>query len=217
MTLVGCPFPCKRIGVSRHPKEGGVEPRFKKCDVRPDVAVMSLLGRLRTSSLLARFGAISLVLTVAVGAVLASVLSTAIENRARQQAEDAALMAVRLGVQQEFTQADLAEGFAAERLAAVEASIDEAAEEFGTASDGLAACDPIELKIFNRKRTIVYHSENPDLVGKTSESDDLGAALEGDVVSGFAHSADDGASSENGDRRLLEVYVPIQYAGADGP
>src|SRR5829696_6443035 len=155
------------------PKEGGLDVRFKKCDVRPDVAVMSLLGRLRTTSLLARFGAISLVLTVAVGGVLASVLSNAIAERARQQAEDAALMAVRLGVQQSFTQADLAEGFAAERLAAVEASIDEAADDFGTASEELAAFDPIELKIFNRNRTIVYHSENPDLVGKTSESEEL--------------------------------------------
>jgi diguanylate cyclase (GGDEF)-like protein len=178
---------------------------------------MSLLGRLRNTSLLARFGTISLVLTMAVGAVLASVLSTAIEDRARQQAEDAALMGVRLGLQPALTQADLAEGFDAERLSAVEASIDEAAEEFGTASDELAAFDPIELKIFNRERTIVYHSQNPELVGKSSESDELGAALEGDLVSGFAHSADDGAGSEDGDHRLLEVYVPIQYAGADGP
>jgi diguanylate cyclase (GGDEF)-like protein len=178
---------------------------------------MSLLGRLRNTSLLARFGAISLVLTLAVGAVLASVLSTAIEDRARQQAEDAALMAVRLGLQPEFTPADLSEGFAAERLAGVEESIDEAAEEFGATSGESAAFHPIELKIFNRDRTIVYHSEDPDLVGKTSESDELGAALDGNVVSGFAHSADDGTGSENGDRRLLEVYVPIQYAGAARP
>jgi diguanylate cyclase (GGDEF)-like protein len=177
---------------------------------------MILLGRLRNTSLLVRFAAISLVLTLAVGGVLASVLSTAIEDRARQQAEDAALMAVRLGVQPAFTQADLAEGFDTERLAGVEESVDEAAEEFAT-NVGPAAFQPIELKIFNRTRTIVFHSENPDLVGKTSESDDLGTALQGKVVSGFAHSADDGTGSEDGDRRLLEVYVPIEYPGADGP
>ena len=36
-------------------------------------------------------------------------------------------------------------------------------------------------------------------------------------MSGFAHSADDSASSEEGDIRLLEVYVPLQYDGAERP
>ncbi|MDP5184610.1 EAL domain-containing protein [Blastococcus sp. BMG 814] len=178
---------------------------------------MRLLHRLRGTSLLARFGAVSLLLTFAVGAVLSSVLSTAIENRARQQAEDAALMAVRLGLQPQFTPADLAEGFEADRLADVEDALDDAAEEFGTAGLSLAAFDPIELKIFNRDRTIVYHSENPELVGETSGSGELGAALDGYVVSGFAHSADDSATSEDGAHQLLEVYVPMQYDGADSP
>ncbi|SEK49154.1 diguanylate cyclase (GGDEF) domain-containing protein [Blastococcus sp. DSM 46786] len=178
---------------------------------------MSLLHRLRGTSLLARFGAVSLLLTFAVGAVLSSVLSTAIENRARQQAEDAALMAVRLGLQPQFTPVDLAEGFEAERLADVESAVNDAAEEFGTAGLSLAAFDPIELKIFNRDRTIVYHSENPELVGETSGSGELGAALDGYVVSGFAHSADDSATSEDGTHQLLEVYVPMQYDGADSP
>ena len=178
---------------------------------------MSLFRRLRTTSLLTRFGVVSLVLTIAVGAVLSSVLSDAIEARARQQAEDAALMAVRLGLQPQVTAADLRNGFDAERLADVEEAVDEAAEEFGTADPGLAAFDPVELKIFDRDRTIVYHSENPELVGETSHSGELGAALAGYVVSGFAHSADDGAGSEDGDRRLLEVYVPLQYDGAGHP
>ena len=178
---------------------------------------MSLLRRLRTTSLLTRFGVVSLVLTIAVGAVLSSVLSGAIEARARQQAEDAALMAVRLGLQPQFTPADLRDGFDVERLADVEEAVDEAAEEFGTADAGLAAFDPVELKIFDRDRTIVFHSENPELVGETSRSGELGAALTGYVVSGFAHSADDGAGSEDGDHRLLEVYVPLQYDGAEHP
>src|SRR5687768_6602710 len=109
---------------------------------------MSLLRRLRSTSLLTRFGAISLLLTVAVGAVLSSVLGTAIENRARQQAEDAALMAVRLGLQPQVTPSDLAAGFDAARLAGVQGAVDDAAEEFGTSGRTLAAFDPIELKIF---------------------------------------------------------------------
>ena len=134
---------------------------------------MSLLRRLRGTSLLTRFGAISLLLTIAVGAVLSSVLGSAIEDRARQQAEDAALMAVRLGLQPQFTRADLTYGFEAERLADVEEAVDDAADEFGTGGHALAAFDPIELKIFDRNRTILSHSESPELVGENSQSGEL--------------------------------------------
>jgi diguanylate cyclase (GGDEF)-like protein len=178
---------------------------------------MALLRRLRSTTLLTRFGVISLLLTIAVGAVLSSVLSTSIEDRARQQTEDAALMAVRLGLQPHFTTADLTDGFGAELLAPEEEIVDAAAQQFGAAGATLAAFDPIELKIFNRDRTIVYHSENPELVGEISRSGELRSALAGYVVSGFAHSADDGARSEDGERQLLEVYVPLQYDGADRP
>jgi diguanylate cyclase (GGDEF)-like protein len=177
---------------------------------------MSLLRRLHGASMLIRFGGISLLLTLAVGVALSSVLSTAIEDRARQQAEDAALMAVRLGLQPQITQADLAEGFAGDRLTAVDAVVDDAAEQFGAARK-LAAFDPVELKIYDADRTILYHSDSPELVGETSHSGELGAALGGYVVSGFASSADDGAGSEDGAHQLLEVYVPLQYDGSARP
>ena len=99
----------------------------------------------------------------------------------------------------------------------MEEVVDDASDQFGTANTTLAAFDPIELKVFGADRTILYHSEHPELVGETSQSGELGAALDGYVVSGFAHSADDSAGSEDGDRQLLEVYVPLQYAGADHP
>jgi len=124
---------------------------------------------------------------------------------------------VRLGLQPQFTQADLADGFDAGRLARVEEAVDDAAEQFGTVGHKLAAFDPIELKIYAADRTILYHSESPELVGQTSSSGELGAALAGYVVSGFAHSADDGAGSEDGEHQLLEVYVPLQYDGAARP
>src|SRR4051812_21986226 len=178
---------------------------------------MTFFRRLRSTSLLTRFGVISLLLTFAVGVVLSSVLSTVIEDRARQQAEDAALMAVRLGLQPQLTRADLADGFDADRLARVDDAVDAAAEEFGTVGHELAAFDPVELKIFDADRRILYHSESPELVGQTSQSGELGAALDGHVVSGFTHTADDSAGSEDGEHQLLEVYVPLQYAGADRP
>ena len=59
------------------------------------------LRRLRGTSLLTRFATLSLLMTIAVGVVLSGLL--VIEDRARQQAEDAALMAVRLGLQPQFS------------------------------------------------------------------------------------------------------------------
>ena len=86
-------------------------------------------------------------------------LGTAIEDRARQQAEDAALMAVRLGLQPQFSRTTSPVA-SASRLIDVE-EVDAASDQFGTAGETLAAFDPIELKIFGRDRTILYHSESP--------------------------------------------------------
>ncbi|MBJ7453310.1 MAG: EAL domain-containing protein [Blastococcus sp.] len=178
---------------------------------------MEPLRRLRATSLLTRFAVLSLLLTVAVGVVLSSTLAGVIEDRARQQAEDAALMAVRLGIQPQFTRADLAGGFDAERLAGVEQTVNDASEEFGERGTTLAAFDPVELKVFGADRRILYHSEHPELVGETSSSGELRSALQGYVISGFAHSADDSTGSEDGAHQLLEVYVPLQYDGVPEP
>jgi diguanylate cyclase (GGDEF)-like protein len=166
--------------------------------------------------MLARFGAISLLLTLAVGLVLSSVLSSAISERAREQAEWTVIVTVRLGLQPQLTPEDLANGFDAERLAGVERAIKAAAGNLQAGGRQLDDLDPVELTIYNRDRTIVY-SEEHESIGTTSTSEELGAVLNGEVVSGFSSSAGDGAGSENGTRQLLEVYVPIQYEGSDSP
>jgi diguanylate cyclase (GGDEF)-like protein len=176
---------------------------------------MRHLRRLRTPSLLARFGAISLVLTIAVGWVLASVLGDAIAERARQQAEWTAIVTVRLGLQPQLTPEDLADGFDVTRLAAVDEAVE--AAKANLQGDGrLDDLDPVELKIFNRERTVVY-SDEEDVIGSVSRSDELDDVLAGKVASGFSHSVDDGSGSEDGERVFLEVYVPVQYAGSATP
>jgi diguanylate cyclase (GGDEF)-like protein len=175
---------------------------------------MRLLRRLSATSLLTRFGFVSLLVTVVVGAVLSSVLSNAIAERAREQAESTVAVTVRLGIQPQLSLQELVNGFDADQLARVERSVDAAAADLQA---GRPTEDPVELKIFNRERTVVYHSENRDVIGTTSQSEELTEALTGTVVSGFAHSADDSDGSEAGDRQLLEVYVPIQYEGSTSP
>ncbi len=177
---------------------------------------MSLFRRLRATSLLTRFGVVSLVLTIALGAVLSSLLSNAIAERAREQAEWTAIVTVRLGVQPQLTPTDLARGFDAERLARVEKAVVAAGDRLQAEGRQLDDLDPVELNIFNRDRTVVYSSERED-IGATSTSDELDEVLAGEVVSGFSHSADDSAGSEDGERVMLEVYVPVQYEGSAAP
>jgi diguanylate cyclase (GGDEF)-like protein len=176
---------------------------------------MTLLRRVRNASLLVHFGAIGLVLTIVVGMVLAFVLSTVIAERAREQAEWTALVTVRLGLQPQLTPEDLEHGFGSRVLADVDRAVRAAAEEQrdGAGLDGL---DPVGLKIYDRGGTILY-SHDDETTGQVSTSDDLAVALAGRVVSGFAHTDDDGSGSEDGERQLLEVYVPLQYEGRSRP
>ena len=176
---------------------------------------MRALRRLRESSLLVRFGALGLVLTLGVGFVLAQVLSTAIEKRGLEQAEWTVVGTVRLGLQPQLTPGLIATGIDPARMAAVERAIAEAADNLRDGDD-LDDLDPVALKIFNRDRTIVW-ADDPSLIGRTSSSHELADALTGEVVSGFSHSHDDSSASEVGDPRMLEVYVPIQYSGWSAP
>jgi diguanylate cyclase (GGDEF)-like protein len=176
---------------------------------------MRLVRRLQGSSLLARFSVLGLLLTLAVGLVLAHVLSSAILTRAQEQAEWTVISTVRLGLQPQLTPADLASGFDPQRLAEVDLAIDQAADNLRD-GENLGDLDPVALKIFNRDRTIVW-ADDRALIGETSSSSELREALAGDVVSGLSHSHDDSSTSEDGDARMLEVYVPIQYEGWSAP
>ena len=95
---------------------------------------MWLLRRLRGTSLLTRFATVSLLMTIAVGVGLSSLQAAVIEDRARQQAEDAALMAVRLGLQPHFTRAELVDGFDADLLAQEEQVVHDAQGQLLTGS-----------------------------------------------------------------------------------
>ena len=176
---------------------------------------MRLVRRLRGSSLLVRFAVLSLVLTLGVGVLLAHVLTSTIEDRAREQAEWTVVGTVRLGLQPHLTPTDLAHGFEPERLASVDRTIAEAADN-PDRGGVLGDLDPVALKIYGADGLIVW-ADDPSLIGQRSTSDDLAAALRGEVVSEFAHDHADGADSDAGDRQVLEVYVPLRYEGWPDP
>src|SRR4051812_32048255 len=176
---------------------------------------MEWIRRIRGSGLLARFAVISAVLTAAVGLVLSQVLSEAIAQRAREQAEWTATVTVRMGVQSQFSRTDLANGFDPTRLATVEGAVRSAQADLARSPSAVTDLDPVRLKIMNLAGTIVY-SDDHELIGTRSDSDELPEALRGSVVSGFAESSTEEGSGD-GDRRLLEVYVPVQFADANAP
>ncbi|WP_104522605.1 putative bifunctional diguanylate cyclase/phosphodiesterase [Blastococcus atacamensis] len=176
---------------------------------------MTVLGRLRGTGLLVRFGVLSMVLTVGLGVVLGSVLSNAIVDRAREQAEWTAIVTVRLGLQPQLDRADLEEGFDVARLARVENAVRAAGDKLQASGRQLDDLDPVELKIYNRAGAIVY-SDDHSIIGTRSESAELRQALGGQVVSGLENSVDDSDTADAAPE-LLEVYVPVQYAGSDRP
>ena len=171
---------------------------------------MDLYVRLRGSSLLARFAAASLVLTVAVGLVLSVALSDLVTDRARQQAESAVVLAVRLGLQPQLRPTDFTDGFDPARLEHVEEALH---REAGTEVNSLDDLDPVTIKMFNRDGLLVY-SDQRQLVGKQVDSPDLRAALAGRVLSKFTSPRLEEEGSGGRDTRLLEVYVPVQYDGS---
>ncbi len=193
---------------------GGGRAPLKDGDGGSDLSGMALLRRLAPGSLLTRFAVISAVLTVGLGLVLFHVHSDAIAERARQQAERAVVVTVRLGLQPQITADDLENGLDPERLAHVTAAVRTSAGD--TVRDELTALDPVEIKIYNREGVIVYADET-ELIGRRSTSDDLAEALAGEVESEFTSDTADATGSGGGDRRMLEVYVPVQFDGSPTP
>ncbi len=167
---------------------------------------------------MARFGALSLLLTVGVGILLAHVLITAIENRAQEQAEWTVIGTVRLGLQPQLTPADLANGFDPGRLAEVEKAIAQAADNLRDGSN-LGDLDPVALKIFNRDRTIVW-ADDPALIGRESTSHELGEALDGEVGRRELRLEAEPDGADDRPLRLL-LRTPLdgrgQHVGEDQP
>jgi diguanylate cyclase (GGDEF)-like protein len=176
---------------------------------------MTVLGRVRNAGLLVRFAVLSLVLTAGLGVVIGALRTDAIAESAREQAEWTAIVAVRLGLQPQLDREDLENGFDPGRLAHVEEAVRSAGDRLQASGRQLDDLDPVAVKIFDREGTIVY-ADDHSLIGKPSESEDLGRALTGQVVSDIEGSTDD-ADSAGAPPQVLEVYVPVQYAGSDRP
>ena len=153
-------------------------------------------------SLLGKFSLLSLVLIVALGAVLATKLEWQIERRALENAEELARVTAQVGVARHLVSRDFGKPLSQVRLSQLDAEL---------RHTGLEAVGLERVKIFNARGILVY-SDDRRLIGRDEfRSESVREALAGNVVSNIEHGAD----NRGRDRELLEVYTPLQL-GTDG-
>ena len=164
---------------------------------------MGMSLRVSRWSLLARFGVMSVVALGILAGALAHVLKGQIEARALAGAEAVGVLIARAGVQPNLTPSDVRDGMSPQR-------IDELDRRLQASVLGDTGIE--RIKIMDASSRIVY-SDKRDTIGDTATSENVQRALDGDVVSHFAHGvehADEGA-------RTLEVYVPLRFGGEKAP
>ncbi|MCY7373093.1 MAG: bifunctional diguanylate cyclase/phosphodiesterase [Spirochaetaceae bacterium] len=164
-------------------------------------------------SLLSRFALVSLVLVVGLGAVMAQQLASMISQRALRSATDAAVLTTTIAVQPLLTSQDLAEAIPEAKVAALDRAV--AGSRDGT--------EIARIKIWRLDGELIYvadpHTQAPPRESSPEPSHELAEALEGHIEAELVFESDEPGNAALLDRygSLLEVYVPIRYAGVEKP
>jgi diguanylate cyclase (GGDEF)-like protein len=157
-------------------------------------------SRLRRPSLLAKFSILSLIVIVALGVAIGSVLHHSIERRALRDAMHLAEVMTRVGVQTRLTRSDLDGPLRGRRLEQLDAEL-----RLGDFQD----LEISRVKLYDHHGQILY-SDQRSLIGDFHE-------LDGGLVRALAgHTAgevEEGTEEKHEGARTLEVYVPVHLAG----
>ena len=156
---------------------------------------------------LVRFGVLALLPVVALGAVLAHLLNTDVQQRYLDSSRTSATLLTQVGVQPLLNSQQVANGLTAAEVATIDEKL-----------QGAALSDEVtRLKVWNRSGTIVY-SDNRALIGRTfSIDDDLHDALGGTSRASVTDGHDEENSGDNLAGPLIQVYVPLVFAGTSTP
>jgi diguanylate cyclase (GGDEF)-like protein len=158
----------------------------------------------RRPSLLTKFSLLSLLVVVALGIGVASMLHGRIERRALLEATKLAETMTSLGLQPILLPGDLAAGKG-------EAHLDSLDEQLKLRDfDELAIR---RLKVFNADGVIVYSDER-SIVG---EAHPEAPAIRGALAGRITRDVKETNFADGGGPRSLEVYVPLRLGGADEP
>jgi diguanylate cyclase (GGDEF)-like protein len=169
-------------------------------------AYRRLTGRL---TLTQRVALTSLVPMVVLGFVLTSVLEQQVETHSVADAGQSARLIASIGIQPRLTPSGVRNGLTAQEIVALDRQL----------RDRSATEDLARIKIWNASHRIVY-SDDHSLIGRAFQGgDDLRAALEGRASSGEVVTPEHNGetSSEVGLGKLVEVYVPLRFAGGGPP
>jgi len=190
------------VSGSYDPQHRGVRVRRRWARTRARLAASR--ARVRRVSLLVRFGVLSAVLLAGLGMVLAVALKDTVQARALAQAEHEAATVARTGVLPVLHLSDFQDGrIIPARLAGLESALR------GVTDDG----EVVRVNVFDGVGTLLY-SDDTELIGEQSTSDDVAEALSGGIVSGV--ESDEDEVSEHRSGTLLEVYVPVWMATTPG-
>jgi diguanylate cyclase (GGDEF)-like protein len=159
---------------------------------------------LRRPSLLTKFSVLSLLVIVALGLGVGSVLHDRIERRALLEATQLAETMTKLGLQPILLPGDLVAGKGEAHLDALDEQLRlRDVDELGI----------LRLKVFNADGVIVYSDERAIVGEAHPDSPGVRDALAGKVGRHLTYGTfDDGKGT-----RALEVYAPLRLGGGDGP
>lgn len=156
---------------------------------------------------LVRFGVLALVPVVALGAVLAHLLNTDVQQRYLESSRISATLLTQVGVQPLLNSQQVANGLTPAEVAIIDQKL-----------QGAALSDEVtRLKVWNRAGVIVY-SDNHALIGRTFRiDDDLHDALGGTSKASVTDGHDEENSGDNLAGPLIQVYVPLVFEGGTTP
>jgi signal transduction histidine kinase len=153
---------------------------------------------------LVRFGLLALVPLVALGAVLAHELNVDLQQRYLETARTSAALITQVGIQPLLSAQQVENGLTAADVATIDDKLQGAA----------LSKDVRRIKVWNQKGTVVF-SDNHALIGRSFHPDsDLQAALSGRSSASITDGHDEENSGDNLAGPLIQVYVPLVFAGA---
>lgn len=144
---------------------------------------------------------------VALGAVLAHVLNSDVQQRYLETARSSATLITQVGIQPLLNAQQVAGGLSPAEIAQTDDKL-----------QGAAVSQEVQrIKVWNRDGRIVY-SDNPSLIGKLLAIDtDLREALEGRSSASVTSGHDEENSGDTLSGPLIQVYVPLVFQGTSSP
>ena len=157
------------------------------------------LLRVPRLSLLGGFSALSLVLVVALGVTVGTVLHQRVERRALAEAKRLATASAEVAAVSTVRAGDLRAPVAGPRLTEIDDSLGAA----------LGAIGALQVKLYNDRGVVVYAGDHA-MIGTRAGDSDIIEALHGERISDVSRgTADTGRGTE-----ALESYVPLRLAGS---